>query len=103
MAIGGDFLVPDAAVDALALTADGGRHWSLAGAGAPKGYRSGAVWFPHSRRTVLAVGPTGSEVSRDGGRNWRPFDTGSFDAVDCAPDGGCWASGEAGRIARLRH
>ena len=36
------------------------------------------------------------------GRTWRRFDTGSFDAVDCAPDGACWASGETGRVAVLR-
>ena len=46
--------------------------------------------------------PTGSDVSRDGGRTWRRFDTGSFDSVDCARDGACWASGEAGRVATLR-
>jgi hypothetical protein len=56
---------------------------------------------PHTWRTALAVGPTGSDVSTDGGRNWRPFDTGTFDAVQCAPDGSCWASGAKGRIARL--
>jgi len=102
VAIGGDFTLPDTAVDALALTADGGRSWSLAGAAAPKGYRSGATWMPHSRRTVLAVGPSGSDVSTDGGRAWRQFDSGSFDSVDCARDGVCWASGELGRAARLR-
>jgi len=30
-----------------------------------------------------------------------PFDTGSFDAVLCAHDGACWASGEQGRVAKL--
>jgi hypothetical protein len=57
-------------------------------------------------RAALAVGPTGSDVSYDGGRTWARFDTGSFDAVACAAggswDGGCWASGENGRVARLR-
>ena len=50
---------------------------------------------------ALAVGPTGSDLSFDGGRNWKSFDTGSFDAVLCARDGSCWASGEQGRVARL--
>jgi photosystem II stability/assembly factor-like uncharacterized protein len=45
-------------------------------------------------------------LTADGGRTWTRFDTGSFDAVACAAggpwDGGCWASGENGRVARLR-
>lgn len=63
--------------------------------------RSGAAWVPRRWHTALAVGPTGSDVSRDGGRTWTRFDTGSFDAVACAPDGTCWASGKQGRLARL--
>ena len=51
---------------------------------------------------ALTVGPTGSDYSYDGGRTWRRFDTGSFDAVICAPDRSCWASGEQGRVAILR-
>jgi hypothetical protein len=50
---------------------------------------------------VLAVGPGGSDVSLDGGRHWTPFDSGSFDSVDCTPGGSCWASGAGGRVARL--
>ncbi|MEU1024416.1 oxidoreductase, partial [Streptomyces sp. NPDC005904] len=55
----------------------------------------------HSRTTALAVGPTGTDLTSDGGRTWRTVDPGSFDTVDCARDGGCWASGEKGRVARL--
>jgi len=51
---------------------------------------------------ALTVGPTGSDVSFDGGRTWKAFDSGSFDAVLCAQDGACWASGEQGRVAKLR-
>jgi hypothetical protein len=52
------------------------------------------------RTTALAVGPTGSDLSRDGGRTWTEFDAGSFDAVLCV-SGSCWASGEQGRVAKL--
>ncbi len=98
LAIGGDFATPETAPDALALTRNGGRTWTLAGAGAPGEYRSGAAW---RYRTALAVGPTGSDVSKDGGRTWREFDSGSFDSVQCTWDGACWASGEQGRVAHL--
>jgi photosystem II stability/assembly factor-like uncharacterized protein len=99
VAVGGDFAAPTVAPDAAARSRDGGRTWQPAAA-APGEYRSGSAWLA-SGHGVLAVGPTGSDISRDGGRTWRRFDTGSFDSVDCVP-GGCWASGEAGRVARLR-
>ena len=38
-----------------------------------------------ARATLIAVGPTGSDVSYDGGRSWTPFDTAAYDAVDCVP------------------
>ncbi|MFI5909924.1 WD40/YVTN/BNR-like repeat-containing protein [Dactylosporangium sp. NPDC051541] len=97
LAVGGDYRTPAAAPDGAAVSRDGGRTWTTARR-APGEYRSGVAWGPSF---ALAVGPTGSDISRDGGRTWTRFDTGSFDAVACA-DGACWASGEQGRIARLR-
>ncbi|NEC52278.1 oxidoreductase, partial [Actinospica acidiphila] len=79
---------------------DGGRGWRPA-AGPPPAYRSGVAWLPHSRTDALAVGPTGTDLTTDGGRTWRTVDTGSYDTVDCTPDRGCWAAGEKGRVARL--
>jgi photosystem II stability/assembly factor-like uncharacterized protein len=102
LAIGGDFATPASAPRALALTADGGRTWTLVGAGAaPGGYRSGATWVPHTSGTALAVGLTGSDVTTDGGFEWTQFDGGSFDAVVCTAGGSCWASGANERIGRL--
>jgi photosystem II stability/assembly factor-like uncharacterized protein len=100
LAVGGDFALPDQATANAATTWTGGRTWTLA-SGLPGGYRSGSAWVPWTWATALAVGPTGSDVSTDGGRTWRTFDTGSFDSVDCAWDGACWASGETGRVAVL--
>jgi photosystem II stability/assembly factor-like uncharacterized protein len=98
LAVGGDYVAPTVAPDAATSTWNGGAQWQVARK-APGEYRSGAAWGPGS--TAYAVGPTGSDVTRDGGRTWTRFDTGSFDAVECTPDGSCWASGEAGRLARL--
>ncbi|MEO5851597.1 MAG: hypothetical protein ABIQ15_03710 [Nocardioides sp.] len=39
------------------------------------------------------AGTSGSDLTRDGGRTWKVFHGGSFDAVMCAVDGACWASG----------
>jgi len=75
--------------------------WRAATGRTPGGYRSGSAWVSRTSRTALAVGPTGSDMSVDGGRSWTSFDGGSFDSVECARDGACWASGEQGRVARL--
>jgi photosystem II stability/assembly factor-like uncharacterized protein len=98
--VGGDFAAPTGAVDNAAWTADGGRTWTRSTTN-PSGYRSGSAWVPRTARTVLAVGPSGSDVSADGGRTWATFDTGSFDSVECTHDGACWASGDQGRVGVL--
>ncbi|HEX7255691.1 MAG TPA: hypothetical protein VF236_07155 [Gaiellaceae bacterium] len=98
IAAGGDFLAPTASPDALASTRDGGETWQL-NADAPDEYRSGAHWV--TGRDVITVGPSGSDVSTDGGRTWRGFDEGSFDTVECAGGHACWAAGEQGRVAFL--
>ncbi|MBB5122695.1 oxidoreductase [Streptomyces eurocidicus] len=100
LAVGGDYRPGQPSERAAAVSGDGGASWAAAGR-PPAAYRSGVAWLPHRHGTALAVGPTGSDVTTDGGRTWRGFDTGSYDTVDCAPAGGCWAAGEKGRIARL--
>jgi photosystem II stability/assembly factor-like uncharacterized protein len=99
IAVGGDFATPTVAPDAAAVSRYGGRSWTTS-AVVPGEYRSGAAWVAGS--TALAVGPTGSDLTFDGGRTWKLFDTGSFDAVACVGHGACWASGEQGRVAVLQ-
>ena len=98
LASGGDFLLPAASPDALALTDDGGSTWQLV-ADAPDEYRSGAHWV--NGQVAIIVGPSGSDASADAGQSWDRFDSGSFDTVDCAGGWACWASGEQGRVAYL--
>jgi photosystem II stability/assembly factor-like uncharacterized protein len=100
IAVGGDFTKPTSSVGNAAWSSDGGITWSAASV-RPGGDRSGSAWLPHERDVALAVGPSGSDVTSDAGRTWSSFDTGSFDSVECADDGACWASGELGRVARL--
>ncbi|WP_203833025.1 WD40/YVTN/BNR-like repeat-containing protein, partial [Actinoplanes regularis] len=97
LAVGGDYTIPASAPSGAAVTRDG-RSWTVA-TSPPGEYRSGVAWFG---RLAFAVGPTGSDLSSDGGLTWRRFDTGSFDAVACVRHT-CWASGEQGRVARLTH
>jgi photosystem II stability/assembly factor-like uncharacterized protein len=100
IAVGGDYRADQASPDASAVTGNGGRNWHHS-ATPPAAYRSGVAWLPHSRSRALAVGPGGTDLTRDGGLTWSTLDTGSYDTVDCTADGGCWASGEKGRVARF--
>ena len=98
IAVGGDFEAPDNGVDMSARSRDG-RTWR--NGGDLSGYRSGVDWL--SRDVAIAVGPTGSDVTRNGGRSWSPFSTVPLDAVQCVAKT-CWGSGPAGTVVRLaRH
>jgi photosystem II stability/assembly factor-like uncharacterized protein len=96
--VGGDFTAPANGVRASGFSHDGGASWQQGGD--LSGYRSGVDWVTFSRATLIAVGPNGSDVSDDGGRTWRAFDTTPLDAVDCVPLQ-CWASGPNGAVAVL--
>jgi photosystem II stability/assembly factor-like uncharacterized protein len=96
--VGGDFSAPTNGARASGFSHDGGASW-LQG-GDPSGYRSGVDWVTFARATLIAVGPTGSDVSADGGRSWHAFDATPYDAVDCVPFT-CWASGPNGAVAVL--
>lgn len=99
VAVGGDFTAPTGRAQIAAVSVDS-RRW-LSSSVMPHGYRSGAAWLPGTVSSLVAVGPTGSDVSTDAGLSWTSFDAGSFDTVQCAADGGCWASGAAGHVAVL--
>jgi photosystem II stability/assembly factor-like uncharacterized protein len=66
------------------------------------GYRSGVAFVPGTDNTAIAVGPTGGDVSINGGRAWSGFSDLALDSVSCASDGACWGSGPAGVVAKLR-
>ena len=99
VAVGGDFTKPRKGEDTTSRTRTGKRWVS---GGDASGYRSGVDWVTGHRGTLVAVGPTGSDISRDGGRSWRRFSRTPYDAVSCTNRGVCWASGPDGAVARLR-
>ncbi|KAF1960082.1 Oligoxyloglucan reducing end-specific cellobiohydrolase [Byssothecium circinans] len=100
VAVGGDYEKPSGNVDNAAWSKDGGKSWIKAES-FPGGYRSGVSWVPGRRNVALAVGTSGSDITLDGGKNWRGIDNGTFDAVECASKNLCWASGAKGRVAKL--
>ncbi len=69
----------------------------------PLGYRSGIAFLPIKKLT-LAVGPSGSDLSKDNGMTWVNFSSVGYHAVRISPDQkSVWASGGQGRIGLLKH
>ena len=96
--VGGDFTAPANGARRVRLHPRRRRH--LDAGGDLSGYRSGVDWVTFAPATLIAVGPTGSDITFNAGRSWQPFDTADYDAVDCVPLT-CWASGPAGAVAVL--
>ena len=70
----------------------------------PAGYRLAVAYVPGtSQPTAVAVGPTGSDLSTDGGESWSPLGKAGFHAVGFAgPFDAGWGVGDNGLIARFR-
>jgi photosystem II stability/assembly factor-like uncharacterized protein len=102
VAVGGDYKAPGQAGNVVALTQDGGRTWRLSKRRPPCGYRSAVAFVPGTQgRVLVAVGPTGSDVSVDGGEDWRRLGTTGFHAVGFTGPSAGWAVGEDGLVARF--
>jgi photosystem II stability/assembly factor-like uncharacterized protein len=104
VAVGGDFKLPRQANLMIATTSDGGRHWTKPKGPLPSGYRSAVAFVPGTiNPTLVAVGPTGSDFSADGGETWMPLGNMGFHAVGFAgPIDGGWGVGDDGLIARYQ-
>ena len=106
VAVGGDYTKPDAIAKAAAYSQDAGVTWWLA-ANPPHGYRS-AVAYDGESKTWIAVGPNGTDVSTDDGRNWRPLrpNAALHEAVDADQHWNAlslpFVVGPHGRIGKLR-
>ena len=69
IAVGGDYTKPDEAKGTAAWTKDMGLHWT-ASSKMPHGYRS-AIAYDAQTKAWITVGPNGTDVSTDDGRNWQ--------------------------------
>jgi len=67
--VGGDFQKPDSSAETAGFSEDGGISWHPAQT-PPHGYRS-AVAYDAATKTWITVGPNGTDISTDDGRNWR--------------------------------
>lgn len=97
--VGGDYKKPDEARNNLARTTDGGHTWQAVSGTQLSGYRSCVAFLPGTTN-VIAVGPNGSDYSRDNGLTWQPLATEGFHSVSFAGRAG-WASGDDGKIAKF--
>ena len=69
VAVGGRYDQPGDSGGTAAFSLDGGRNWFGAQT-PPHGYRS-AVAYGAATKTWITVGPNGTDVSTDDGKNWR--------------------------------
>ncbi|MGH9765015.1 MAG: WD40/YVTN/BNR-like repeat-containing protein, partial [Blastocatellia bacterium] len=102
IAVGGNYKREADASSNSAFTVDGGRTWKPVPGTRPAGYRSAAAYVPGTGgRAVIAVGPSGTDCSSDGGRTWVSLGHDGFDAISFSKSGTAgWAAGEGGRIAK---
>lgn len=102
-AVGGDYTKPDATIGTAALTSDGGKTWQAASA-TPNGYRSAVAW-DEAAKTWITVGPNGTDISTDDGRNWRALKPSAGDAAGADRDWNAlslpFVVGPKGRIGKL--
>jgi hypothetical protein len=78
VAVGGDNLKPD--VTGSAAYAKDRLHW-LPSQTSPHGYRSAVAYSP-TTKTWITVGPNGTDISTDDGRNWRALHPGPGEPPD---------------------
>ncbi len=106
VAVGGDYLKPLDSAKTAAFSDDGGMSWTVA-VTSPLGYRSAIAYDPKTN-TWITVGPNGTDISTDDGRNWHPLkpDPAAHDTPDADEHWNAlslpFVVGPHGRIGLLR-
>ena len=105
VAVGGDYLKPEDPIGTSAYTLDSSESWRPAQT-PPHGYRS-AVSYEPTTKTWITVGPNGTDISTDDGKNWRAVrpDAAVHEAVDADRNWNAlslpFVVGPHGRIGKL--
>jgi hypothetical protein len=104
VAVGGDFKLPDQPAKTAAYSIDHGLTWALSQT-QPHGYRS-SVAYDTTQKLWITVGPNGTDISRDDGKNWTPLTPSGYDSPDADKNWNAlslpFVVGPHGRIGRLR-
>lgn len=99
--IGGDYLEEGRSQGNLGVFLTASNDWTEV-QNPPSGYRSGVTFFSQAE-WLIAVGPNGSDFSKDGGINWKNFSGEGFHTVKAgSAKGSVWASGGKGKVAKLK-
>jgi photosystem II stability/assembly factor-like uncharacterized protein len=100
--VGGDYTVDSLRTKHVYYSSNGGLSWAFPKV-ATRGYRESVVCA--GGETWLAAGPSGIDISRDGGKHWLPFsDEKGFHALRKARKGEqIWLAGAKGKRAVLRN
>lgn len=93
--VGGDYKNVAGAERVAAYSRDGGASWKVAES-APHGFRSAVAFVDDS--TVIAVGPNGEDISRDGGAHWTATGVINLNAV-AVSGSHTWGVGPKGTVA----
>jgi photosystem II stability/assembly factor-like uncharacterized protein len=95
MIVGGDYRKPNDTGATAATTSDGGKTWTALDKKLP--FRSAVTW---TKEGWVAVGTSGSNISRDNGATWKLLDREAYNSVAFTSTGEGWAVGPKGRIAK---
>ncbi len=103
VAVGGDYSKPNDRPGTAALTLDAGKTWQTP-LTLPNGYRS-SVAYDTAGKAFITVGPNGTDISTDDGRNWRALRPQTGDASDADRNWNAlslpFVVGPNGRIGKL--
>ncbi|MCD9188690.1 MAG: hypothetical protein LUM44_19885 [Pyrinomonadaceae bacterium] len=95
--VGGNYEKPNDITNNLAFTTDGGKSWNLSKG--LNGYRSGVTYI--DKKTILAVGSSGSDISTDSGKTWKNLDKENYNAVQSKGKNAIWAVGAGGLVSKF--
>ena len=105
VAVGGDYTKPADTSSTAASSFDDGANWTPA-LSPPHGYRSAVAYDP-TTKTWITVGPNGTDISRDDGRNWSPLKPTATEPQDADKNWNAlslpFVVGPKGRIGKLRN
>ncbi|MNK54963.1 Ycf48-like protein precursor [compost metagenome] len=97
--VGGNYLKDKENSNNVLLTSDGGKTWQKP-ATPVLGFRSAVTYI--NSKTLIATGTSGTDISTDGGQNWKHISDKSFNAVQKAKKGKqVILAGEKGSVYQL--
>ena len=101
--VGGTYDKESEALDNCAMTSDGGATWTIVKEHGLSGFRSVVTYVREAPTpSLIAVGPSGADLSNDDGQTWSPISGPGFHTFSLAPKTSVgWGAGSQGRIARL--